>query len=453
MAHQKRFLLDEKDIPTQWYNIQADMPNKPLAPLNPATHEPMRVDDLAKIFSKECSKQELDTEHAWIDIPEEVLDMYKYYRSTPLVRAYALEKALDTPAHIYFKNESVNPLGSHKVNSAIPQCYYCKKEGVTNVTTETGAGQWGAALSYAAKVFGLEAAVYQVKISMQQKPYRSLIMRTFGAMVEGSPSMSTRAGKDIVTRDPTHPGSLGTAISEAIELATTTPNCKYTLGSVMNHVTLHQTIIGLEAEKQMEMAGEYPDKVIACFGGGSNFGGIAFPFMRHNIFDGKKTEFIAAEPNSCPKLTRGKFEYDFGDEAGYTPLLPMFTLGHDFKPANIHAGGLRYHGAGVIVSQLIKDGYMHGVDIPQLETFEAGILFSRTEGIIPAPESCHSIAAAIREANKAKEEGKQQVILFNLSGHGLIDMTAYDNYINGDLRNYTLSDEEIKKNLETVPKI
>ena len=453
MAHQKRFLLDEKDIPTQWYNIQADMPNKPLAPLNPATHEPMRVDDLAKIFSKECSKQELDTEHAWIDIPEEVLDMYKYYRSTPLVRAYALEKALDTPAHIYFKNESVNPLGSHKVNSAIPQCYYCKKEGVTNVTTETGAGQWGAALSYSAKVFGLEAAVYQVKISMQQKPYRSLIMRTFGAMVEGSPSMSTRAGKDIVTRDPTHPGSLGTAISEAIELATTTPNCKYTLGSVMNHVTLHQTIIGLEAEKQMEMAGEYPDKVIACFGGGSNFGGIAFPFMRHNIFDGKKTEFIAAEPNSCPKLTRGKFEYDFGDEAGYTPLLPMFTLGHDFKPANIHAGGLRYHGAGVIVSQLIKDGYMHGVDIPQLETFEAGILFSRTEGIIPAPESCHAIAAAIREANKAKEEGKQQVILFNLSGHGLIDMTAYDNYINGDLRNYTLSDEEIKKNLETVPKI
>ena len=453
MAHQKRFLLDEKDIPTQWYNIQADMPNKPLAPLNPATHEPMRVDDLAKIFSKECSKQELDTEHAWIDIPEEVLDMYKYYRSTPLVRAYALEKALDTPAHIYFKNESVNPLGSHKVHSAIPQCYYCKKEGVTNVTTETGAGQWGAALSYAAKVFGLEAAVYQVKISMQQKPYRSLIMRTFGAMVEGSPSMSTRAGKDIVTRDPTHPGSLGTAISEAIELATTTPNCKYTLGSVMNHVTLHQTIIGLEAEKQMEMAGEYPDKVIACFGGGSNFGGIAFPFMRHNIFDGKKTEFIAAEPNSCPKLTRGKFEYDFGDEAGYTPLLPMFTLGHDFKPANIHAGGLRYHGAGVIVSQLIKDGYMHGVDTPQLETFEAGILFSRTEGIIPAPESCHAIAAAISEANKAKEEGKQQVILFNLSGHGLIDMTAYDNYINGDLRNYTLSDEEIKKNLETVPKI
>ena len=453
MAQQKRFILDEKDIPTQWYNIQADMPTKPLPPLHPATRKPMTAEDLSEIFSKECAKQELDCEHAWINIPEEVLEMYKYYRSTPLVRAYALEKALDTPAHIYFKNESINPLGSHKVNSAIPQCYYCKKEGVTNVTTETGAGQWGAALSYAAKVYGLEAAVYQVKISMQQKPYRSLIMKTFGAMVEGSPSMSTRAGKDIVTRDPTHPGSLGTAISEAIELARTTPNCKYTLGSVLNHVALHQTIIGLEAEKQMEMAGEYPDKVIACFGGGSNFGGIAFPFMRHNILEGKNTEFIAAEPNSCPKLTRGKFEYDFGDEAGYTPLLPMFTLGHDFKPANIHAGGLRYHGAGVIVSQLLKDGYMTGMDIPQLESFEAGILFSRTEGVIPAPESCHAIAAAIREAKKAKEIGKEDVILFCLSGHGLIDMTAYDTYINGDLRNYTISDEEIEKNLGTVPKV
>ena len=453
MAQQKRFILDEKDIPTQWYNIQADMPTKPLPPLHPATRKPMTAEDLSEIFSMECAKQELDCEHAWIDIPEEVLDMYKYYRSTPLVRAYALEKALDTPAHIYFKNESVNPLGSHKVNSAIPQCYYCKKEGVTNVTTETGAGQWGAALSYAAKVYGLEAAVYQVKISMQQKPYRSLIMKTFGAMVESSPSMSTRAGKDIVTRDPTHPGSLGTAISEAIELARTTPNCKYTLGSVLNHVALHQTIIGLEAEKQMEMAGEYPDKVIACFGGGSNFGGIAFPFMRHNILEGKNTEFIAAEPNSCPKLTRGRFEYDFGDEAGYTPLLPMLTLGHDFKPANIHAGGLRYHGAGVIVSQLLKDGYMCGMDIPQLESFEAGILFSRTEGIIPAPESCHAIAAAIREAKKAKETGTEDVILFCLSGHGLIDMTAYDTYINGDLRNYTLSDDEIEKNLGTVPKV
>lgn len=433
MSKQKRFMLDESELPRQWYNIAADMPNKPLPPLNPATKEPLTVEELSHIFAKECAKQELDQEHAWIDIPEEVQERYRYYRSTPLVRAYALEEALGTPAHIYFKNESVNPLGSHKVNSAIPQCYYCKQEGTTNVTTETGAGQWGAALSYAAKTFGLECAVYQVKITMQQKPYRSSIMRTFGATVEGSPSMSTRAGKDIITRDPHHPGSLGTAISEAVELATTTPNCKYTLGSVLNHVSLHQTIIGLEAEKQMEKAGEYPDMIIACFGGGSNFGGLAFPFLRHNLIDGKKTEFIAAEPTSCPKLTKGEFRYDFGDAAGYTPLLPMFTLGHDFKPANIHAGGLRYHGAGTIVSQLIKDGYMHGVDIPQLESFNAGLLFARTEGIIPAPESCHAIAATIREANKCKETGEEKVILFCLSGHGLIDMPSYDQFINGDL--------------------
>ncbi len=453
MARQKKFILQEHELPTQWYNIQADMANKPLPPLNPATKQPMTAEDLSHVFSAECSRQELDMEHAWIDIPGEVLDKYKYYRSTPLVRAYALEEALDTPAHIYFKNESTNPLGSHKINSAIAQCYYCKQEGTTNVTTETGAGQWGAALSYAAKIFGLEAAVYQVKISMQQKPYRSLIMRTFGAAVTGSPSMSTRAGKDILTRDPMHLGSLGTAISEAVELATTTPNCKYTLGSVLSHVTLHQTIIGLEAEKQMEMAGEYPDKVIACFGGGSNFGGIAFPFMRHNILDGKETEFIAAEPNSCPKLTRGVFQYDFGDEAGYTPLLPMFTLGHNFKPSNIHAGGLRYHGAGTIVSQLIKDKMMHGVDIPQLESFEAGMLFARTEGIIPAPESCHAIAATIREAKLCKEAGEKKVLLFNLSGHGLIDMTAYDQYINGDLQNYSVSDNEIRKNVAELEQI
>ena len=450
---QKKFILQENEIPTQWYNIQADMVNKPMPPLNPATKEPLKAEDLFPIFAEECARQELDQEHRWIDIPEEVLEKYRFYRSTPLVRAYELEKALDTPAHIYFKNESTNPLGSHKINSALPQCYYCKQEGVTNVTTETGAGQWGAALSYAAKVFGLEAAVYQVKISLQQKPYRSIMMRTFGAAVEGSPSMSTRAGKDIITADPTHPGSLGTAISEAIELAMTTPNCKYTLGSVLSHVSLHQTIIGLEAEKQMEMAGEYPDIVIACFGGGSNFSGIAYPFMRHNLSGEKNTTFIAAEPNSCPKLTRGKFEYDFGDASGYTPLLPMYTLGHNFKPANIHAGGLRYHGAGTIVSQLLKDGLMQGVDIPQLETFEAGILFSRTEGIIPAPESCHAIAAAIREAKKCKESGEQKTILFNLSGHGLIDMTAYDQYLNGDLRNYTITDEEIQSNLESVPKV
>ena len=453
MAKQKRFLLLEDQLPTQWYNIQADMVNKPLPPIHPATHKPLKAEDLFPIFAEECCRQELDQEHAWIDIPEEVQEKYRAYRATPLVRAYDLEKAIDTPAHIYFKNESVNPLGSHKVNSALPQCYYCKQQGVTNVTTETGAGQWGAALAYAARVYGLEAAVYQVKITMQQKPYRSSIMRTFGATVEGSPSMSTRAGKDIITHDPTHPGSLGTAISEAIELATTTPNCKYTLGSVLSHVTLHQTIIGLEAEKQMQMAGEEPDVIIGCFGGGSNFGGLAFPFMRHKILEGKDIDFIAAEPSSCPKLTRGKFEYDFGDASGYTPLLPMFTLGHDFKPANIHAGGLRYHGAGVIVSQLLKDGLMRGMDIPQLETFESGMLFARTEGIIPAPESCHAIAATIREAKRCRETGEEKVILFNLSGHGLIDMPSYEQFINGDLQNYTISEEEIARSLSTVPHV
>lgn len=447
----KRFILPENEIPQEWYNIQADMKNKPLPPLHPATHKPVTVDDLCAIFNEECAKQEINQKDAWIAIPEEVRDMYKYYRSTPLVRAYGLEKALDTPAHIYFKNESVSPVGSHKLNSAIAQAYFCKKEGITNITTETGAGQWGAAMSYAAKVYGLELAVYMVKISYQQKPYRRSIMQTFGAQVTASPSMSTRAGKDLLTADPNCSGSLGCAISEAIELARTTPHCKYVLGSVLSHVSLHQTVIGLEAEKQMEMAGEYPDMVIACFGGGSNFGGISFPFIRHKI-SGKhaNTRFIAAEPNSCPKLTHGKFEYDFGDESGYTPLLPMYTLGHNFQPANIHAGGLRYHGAGTIVSQLLRDGLMEAVDIPQLETFKAATLFAQSEGIIPAPESSHAIAATIREALKCKEEGKSKVILFNLSGHGLIDMSAYDLYMAGDLQNYTLSEEEITKNLKEI---
>lgn len=447
----KRFILPEIEIPEQWYNIQADMINKPLPPLNPATRKPMNAEDLYPIFNEACSQQEVNQKDAWIPIPEEVRDMYKYYRSTPLVRAYGLEKALDTPAHIYFKNESVSPVGSHKLNSALAQAYYCKKEGVTNVTTETGAGQWGAAMSYACSVFGLDLAVYMVKISYEQKPYRRSIMQTFGAQVTASPSMSTRAGKDILTADPTCSGSLGCAISEAIELARTTPNCKYVLGSVLSHVALHQTVLGLEAEKQMAMAGEYPDTVIACFGGGSNFGGISFPFLRHKI-SGKhsNTRFIAAEPSSCPKLTRGKFEYDFGDESGYTPLLPMYTLGHNFQPANIHAGGLRYHGAGTIVSQLMKDHLMEAVDILQLDSFKAGVLFAQSEGIIPAPESCHAIAATITEALKCKQEGKQQTILFNLSGHGLIDMTAYDSYLAGDLQNYSLSDDVINKYLKEV---
>ena len=450
---QKRFFLTEDEIPTQWYNIQADMVNKPLPILHPGTKQPMKAEDLYPIFAKELCHQELDQEHAWIDIPEEIRDKYKFYRSTPLVRAYGLEEALGTPAHIYFKNESVSPVGSHKLNSALAQAYYCKQDGLTNITTETGAGQWGAAMSYAAKIFGLELAVYQVKISYEQKPYRRSIMQTYGAQVTPSPSMSTRAGKDVLTKEPNNQGSLGTAISEALELAMNTPNCKYVLGSVLNHVALHQTIIGLEAEKQMEKAGEYPDIVIACFGGGSNFGGCAFPFMRHNILGGKKTRFIAAEPASCPKLTRGVFQYDFGDLSGLTPLLPMYTLGHDFMPANIHAGGLRYHGAGMIISQLMRDKMMEAVDIQQLETFEAATLFAKAEGIIPAPESSHAIAAAIREANKCKETGEEKVILFNLSGHGLIDMSAYDQYFSGSLTNYEVTDEEVQKNVAKLEQI
>ncbi len=450
---QKRYFLSEDDIPRSWYNIQAEMPNKPMPPLHPGTKKPLKAEDLYPIFAKECCDQELNQTDPWIEIPAEVRELYKYYRSTPLVRAYALEKALGTPAHIYFKNESVSPMGSHKLNSAIPQAYYCKQEGITNLTTETGAGQWGASLAYAASMFGIDSAVYQVKISYEQKPYRRSIMQTFGAQVTPSPSMSTRAGKDILTAHPNYQGSLGTAISEAVELAQTTPNCKYCLGSVLNHVALHQTVIGLEAEKQMEMAGEYPDVVIACFGGGSNFGGLAFPFMRHVIAgeEGKKhTRFVAAEPASCPKLTRGEFRYDFGDEAGYTPLLPMYTLGHNFAPANIHAGGLRYHGAGVIVSQLLKDKMMEAVDIDQLESFEAGCIFAKAEGIIPAPESCHAIAATIREAKKCAETGEEKVILFNLSGHGLIDMASYDKYLAGDLQNYSLDDKILADNLASI---
>ena len=449
----KKFLLQEKDIPTAWYNIVADMKNKPRPMLNPATKQPIKEEDLYPLFSKGVAQQEMNTTDAWIEIPEEVREQYKIWRPTPLVRARGLEKLLDTPAHIYFKNESVSPVGSHKLNSAIAQAYYAKQEGTTNITTETGAGQWGAALSYAAKAFGQELAVYMVKVSYQQKPYRRSIMQTFGAQVIASPSMSTKAGRKILTDHPNYMGSLGTAISEAVELAMQTPNCKYTLGSVLNHVMLHQTVIGLQAEKQMEMAGEYPDVVIGCFGGGSNFSGITYPFLRHKLTEGRDIRVIAAEPASCPKLTRGQFQYDFGDEAGYTPLIPMFTLGHNFAPANIHAGGLRYHGAGSIVSQLLEDKLMEAVDIQQLDTFKAATMFARAEGIIPAPESSHAIAAAIREAEQAKLEGKERVILFNLSGHGLIDMAAYDQYFSGDLRNYEVTAEEVANNLKDLEKI
>ncbi|MBO5249945.1 MAG: TrpB-like pyridoxal phosphate-dependent enzyme [Muribaculaceae bacterium] len=453
MLESKKYLLQESDIPTSWYNVVADMKVKPRPILNPTTKEPMTAEDLYPLFAEELARQEMNDTDRWIEIPDEVRDMYRIWRPTPLVRARGLEKMLDTPAHIYFKNESVSPVGSHKLNSAIPQAYYNKKQGVTNITTETGAGQWGAALSMAAKHFGLELAVYMVKVSYHQKPYRRSIMQTYGAQVIASPSMSTKAGRRILTDTPNYQGSLGTAISEAVELAMSTPNCKYTLGSVLNHVALHQTVIGLEAEKQMEMAGEYPDVVIACFGGGSNFAGITFPFLRHNFTGERNTRFIAAEPSSCPKLTRGVFQYDYGDEAGYTPMIPMLTLGHNFSPANIHAGGLRYHGAGSVVSQLKQDNWVEAVDIPQLETFKAATMFAQSEGIIPAPESSHAIATAIREALKAKEEGVQKTILFNLSGHGLIDMAAYDSYIAGDLSNYEVSDEEVARNISTLEKL
>lgn len=450
----KKFLLQECDIPQAWYNVIPDMVTKPLPLIHPGTKKPLGVDDLSPLFSIAASEQELNTTDRWIEIPDEVRDMYRIWRPTPLVRATGLEKALDTPAHIYFKNESVSPVGSHKLNSAIPQAYYCKQEGVTNITTETGAGQWGAALSLAAKHFGLELAVYMVKISYNQKPYRRSMMQTYGAEVISSPSMSTKAGRKIITYNPNHQGSLGTAISEAVELAMSTPNCKYVLGSVLNHVALHQTVIGLEAERQMEMAGEAPDVVVACFGGGSNFSGLAFPFLRHKL-NGENTgmRFVAAEPASCPKLTRGIFQYDFGDEAGYTPLIPMYTLGHSFRPANIHAGGLRYHGGGAIISQLKRDGLIEAVDIPQLDSFKAATLFARCEGIIPAPESSHAIAATINEALKCKVAGEKKKILFNLSGHGLIDMAAYDRYFANDLSNYEVTADEIAQSTKDLEKI
>ena len=446
----KKFLLTDQQIPAQWYNIVADMPNKPLPPLDPRTRRPVTPEQMNVLFAEELVRQEFSTER-FIDIPDEVRDLYRIWRCTPLVRAYALERALDTPAKIYFKNESVSPAGSHKPNTALPQAYYNAKQGIKHLTTETGGGQWGSAIALASQYFGLDLKVFMVKVSYDQKPYRKLLMNTWGAEVIPSPSMLTEAGRRVLAADPDCSGNLGLAISEAVETAVQHPeDTRYCLGSVLNHVLLHQTVIGEEAALQMEMAGDDPDVVIGCFGGGSNFAGIAFPFLRRNFRNGAKTRVLAVEPASCPKLTRGTFQYDFGDEAGYTPLLPMFTLGHNFAPAHIHAGGLRYHGAGVIVSQLLKDKLMEAVDIDQLESFDAGTLFAQAEGIIPAPESCHAIAAAIKEANKCKETGEEKVILFNLSGHGLIDMASYDKYLAGDLVNYALTDEDIQKNLDEI---
>ncbi len=419
-------------MPTRWYNILADMPTPPAPMLHPQTRQPLTVDEMSQLFARGLSEQEFSRER-FIEIPDQVRDLYRIWRPTPLVRASGLEKALDTPAKIYFKNESVSPVGSHKLNSAIPQAYYNKVEGIQHLTTETGAGQWGSALSIACKHFGLDLRVYMVRVSYEQKPYRKSVMHTYGATVIPSPSETTEAGRQMLAAYPNTPGSLGMAISEAVEYARTHENTRYALGSTLNHVCLHQTIIGEEARLQMEKTGDYPDVVIGCFGGGSNFCGISFPFLRDKLAGERSTRFIAAEPASCPKLTHGKFEYDFGDSQGLTPLIPMYTLGHDFQPAAIHAGGLRYHGGGQIISQLMKDGWIEAADVQQLESFQAGVLFSQVEGIIPAPESTHAICVAIQEALRAKEEGIEKTILFNLSGHGLIDMASYDRYFAGEL--------------------
>jgi tryptophan synthase beta chain len=444
-----KILLSEKEMPRQWYNIMADMPNKPLPPLNPATKKPVGPEDLAAVFPMELIKQEVSTER-YIDIPEEVLDLYMTYRSSPLFRAYNLEKALGTKSKIYYKYEGGNYSGSHKANTAIPQAYYNKMEGIKRITTETGAGQWGSAMAFACHHFGLELLVFMVRVSYDQKPGRKLLMNTYNAKVVASPSTMTVAGRKILESDPNSPGSLGIAISEAMEIAVQDPYTKYSLGSVLNHVILHQTIIGQEAILQMEKAGDYPDVVVGCFGGGSNFSGIAFPFLREKLLHKKNIRLMTVEPASCPKLTKGKFMYDFGDSAGMTPLLPMYTLGHDFIPAKIHAGGLRYHGAGVLVSQLLKDGFIEAKAKMQRECFEAGVQFARAEGILPAPESTYAIAGALDEARKADLEGVSRIILFNLSGHGHFDISAYEKYFENNLPDHEMTTAEVD---EAIAKI
>ena len=445
----RKIILSENEMPRQWYNIQADMPNKPLTPLNPVTHKPMGPEDLAAVFPMELIKQEVSTER-YIDIPDEVLELYRTFRPSPIFRAYNLEKALGTKSKSYYKYEGGNYSGSHKANTAIAQAYYNKAEGVRRITTETGAGQWGSAMSFACHHFGLELVVFMVKVSYDQKPGRKLLMNTYNAKVIPSPSTMTAAGRKVLEMDPDSPGSLGTAISEAMEHAVQDPYTKYSLGSVLNHVILHQTIIGQEALLQMEKAGDYPDVVIGCFGGGSNFSGIAFPFLRERLINGKNIRLVTVEPASCPKLTKGKFMYDFGDTAGMTPLLPMYSLGHNFVPDKIHAGGLRYHGAGVLVSQLLKDGFIEAKAILQRECFEGGVFFARTEGILPAPESTYAIAGALDEARKADLEGVSKTILFNLSGHGHFDISAYEKYFENNLPDHELSSAEIEKSLANI---
>jgi tryptophan synthase beta chain len=446
-----KVILPDREIPKQWYNIMADMPNLPKPPLHPGTRQPIGPQDLSAIFPMSLIEQEVSTQR-WIDIPEEVLDIYALWRPSPLYRAHRLEKALGTPAKIYYKYEGVSPAGSHKPNTSIPQAYYNKAAGIRRIATETGAGQWGSSMALAGSLFGLEVTVYMVRVSYNQKPYRRIAMETWGATVHPSPSTVTNSGRKALEADPDSPGSLGMAISEAVEDAATHSDTNYALGSVLNHVLLHQTVIGLEAKKQFELVGDYPDVIVGCCGGGSNLGGVSFPFLRDKI-NGKELRIIAVEPISCPTLTKGEFRYDFGDTAGLTPLMMMYTLGHNFMPPGIHAGGLRYHADSPLVCQLYHDKLIEAVALGQKGVFEAAIKFANTEGIIPAPESAHAIKGAIDEAMKAKEEGKQKTIFFNLSGHGYLDMTAYQDFLAGKLEDYAYPEEKIKEALKELPVI
>ncbi len=448
--NQTKILLDESDIPTHWYNVIADMPNPPAPPLGP-DGKPVEPQALAAIFPEAVIEQEVSAER-WIPIPEPVREVYRLWRPSPMFRAHRLEAALGTPAKIFYKYEGASPAGSHKPNTAVAQAYYNREAGIRRLTTETGAGQWGSSLALAGRMFDLDVRVYMVKISYEQKPYRRSMMQAWGAEVLASPTDVTEAGRKVLAADPASAGSLGIAISEAVEEAAGRKDTNYALGSVLNHVLLHQTVIGLEAKKQLQKAGVYPDVVIASCGGGSNFGGIAFPFLADKAA-GKQVRLVAVEPTSCPTLTKGVYAYDFGDVAGYTPLMKMYTLGHDFVPPGIHAGGLRYHGDSPLVSQLYHEKLIDAVAVPQLATFEAGVEFARTEGIIPAPESAHSIRVAIDEALAAKEANEPRVILFNLSGHGHFDMAAYDKYFAGELENFDYPDAAIAESMKKLPKV
>ncbi|MFZ1936191.1 MAG: TrpB-like pyridoxal phosphate-dependent enzyme [Thermoguttaceae bacterium] len=448
----KRIFLSEKELPTAWYNLQADLPTSVPPPLHPGTRQPLSAADLEPIFAKALIAQEMSRER-WIEIPEPVREVYKIWRPTPLVRATNLEKALKTPARIYYKDESVSPPGSHKPNSAVPQAYFNKIEGIEHLATETGAGQWGSSLAFACAFFNMHCKVFMVKVSYHQKPYRRSMMHLWGATVIPSPSEETNAGRQLLAADPESPGSLGMAISEAVEAAATRDDTKYTLGSVLNHVLLHQSVIGLEAEKQFELVGDYPDVVIGCVGGGSNFAGISFPFVRHKLAGKKDIRFIACEPHSCPSMSRGQYRYDFGDTTKLTPLIKMYTLGHSFVPPGIHAGGLRYHGMAPLVSLCASLGLVEAAAFHQVECFEAATLFASTEGTIPAPESSHAIRGAIVEALRCRETGQQKCILFNFSGHGLCDMSSYDRFLSNKLVDYAYPQEKIEEAIAELPVI